>query len=76
MAKAFPADIQNRALRKLRLLDAAQAIEDLKLPPGNRLEILSGDRAGQMSIRINMQWRLCFIWKGQDAYEAEITDYH
>ena len=76
MVKAFPVDIQNRALRKLRLLDAAQTIDDLKVPPGNRLESLSGSRTGQMSIRINMQWRLCFIWKGQDAYEAEIIDYH
>lgn len=76
MVAAFPADIQNRALRKLRLLDAAQKIEDLKSPPGNRLEMLSGSRPGQMSIRVNMQWRLCFIWKGQDSYEAEIIDYH
>jgi len=76
MVKAFPVDIQNRALRKLRLLDAAQTIDDLKVPPGNRLESLSGSRTGQMSIRINMQWRLCFIWKGLDAYEAEIIDYH
>ena len=76
MVAAFLADIQNRALRKLRLLDAAQKIEDLKSPPGNHLEMLSGSRAGQMSIRVNMQWRLCFIWKGQDSYEAEIIDYH
>ena len=76
MVKAFPVDSQNRALRKLRLLDAAQTIDDLKVPPGNRLESLSGSRTGQMSIRINMKWRLCFIWRGRDAYEAEIIDYH
>ena len=74
--RSLPPDIQNRALRKLRLLDAAQTVNDLKVPPGNRLEALSGTRAGQMSIRINDQWRLCFIWDGTDATDVEIVDYH
>ncbi len=62
--------------RKLVLLDAAQALRDLKIPPGNRLEKLHGDRQGQYSIRINDQYRICFEWRGQDAYHVEITDYH
>jgi toxin HigB-1 len=62
--------------RKLALLDAATALDDLKNPPGNRLEKLRGDREGQFSIRINDQYRICFIWRGADAFEVEITDYH
>jgi proteic killer suppression protein len=58
------------------MLDAAMTLEDLKSPPGNRLEKLAGDRAGQWSIRINQQWRVCFEWRGSDAYEVEIVDYH
>lgn len=73
---SFPADIQERALRKLRQLDAAQRLDDLKLPPGNNLEQLKGSRLGQMSIRITQQWRLCFLWKNNEAYEVEIIDYH
>jgi proteic killer suppression protein len=69
-------DVQRLGLRKLRMLDAATALEDLKSPPGNRLEKLAGDRAGQWSIRVNQQWRLCFEWKGSDAYQVEIVDYH
>lgn len=69
-------DLQRVALRKLRQLDAATALEDLRVPPGNRLEKLSGDRAGQHSIRLNDQWRICFRWKKGDAYEVEIVDYH
>jgi toxin HigB-1 len=69
-------DIQNRALRKLRQLDAAKTLEDLRNPPGNRLETLKGNRAGQMSIRINDQWRICFRWSSGDAEQVEITDYH
>jgi proteic killer suppression protein len=64
------------ALRKLAMLDAAHRIEDLLVPPGNRLEPLKGDRAGQWSIRINDQWRVCFRWEGNDAYDVEICDYH
>jgi proteic killer suppression protein len=58
------------------MLDAATTLEDLKSPPGNRLEKLAGNRAGQWSIRLNQQWRICFEWKGSDAYQVEIVDYH
>ena len=74
--RRLPADIRRPALRKLLLLDAAESLEDLRSPPGNRLEKLFGDRAGQHSIRINDQWRICFLWKVSDAFEVEITDYH
>jgi proteic killer suppression protein len=63
-------------LRKLRQLDAARTLDDLRNPPGNRLEALKGDRKGQMSLRINEQWRLCFVWKNGDAEDVEIVDYH
>jgi proteic killer suppression protein len=69
-------DIQQVALRKLRMLNNAATIKDLRIPPANRLEKLTGDRAGQYSIRINDQWRICFEWRGGDAYDVEITDYH
>jgi proteic killer suppression protein len=75
-SRKFPADIQDRALRKLRQLDAAHTVEDLRNPPGNRLEALKGARAGQMSIRINDQWRICFRWSAGDAEDVEIVDYH
>ena len=75
-SRKFPADIQDRAIRKLRQLDAAATIEDLRKPPGNRLEALKGKRAGQMSIRINDQWRICFRWSAGDAEDVEIVDYH
>ena len=74
--RAFPSDMQDRALRKLRLIDAAQTVEDLKVPPGNRLEDLKSDRRGQKSIRINDQWRICFVWKDNEAFDVEIVDYH
>lgn len=74
--KRFPPDLQRVALRKLRMLDAAASLGDLRMPPGNRLERLRGDREGQYSIRINDQWRLCFLWRSGDAYEVEIVDYH
>jgi len=74
--KAFSRDFQRAALRKLVILDAAQTIEDLRIPPGNRLEKLSGDRDGQYSIRINDQWRVCFAWKNGDAWQVQIADYH
>ena len=70
------ADWQRVALRKLRQLDAAVGLQDLRVPPGNRLEKLSRDRAGQHSIRINDQWRICFRWLGGDAHDVEIVDYH
>ena len=69
-------ELQRTALRKLVALDAAEALHDLQIPPGNRLEKLSGDRQGYMSIRINDQWRICFHWKDGDAFDVEIADYH
>jgi toxin HigB-1 len=75
-SRKFPADIQNRALKKLSLLDAAQTLEDLRKFPGNRLEALSGNRKEQMSIRINDQWRICFVWNDGEAEQVEIVDYH
>ena len=72
----LPGDIQNRALRKLRQLDAALTLEDLRNPPGNRLEALKGDRKGQYSIRIQQQWRICFTWDNGNARDVEIVDYH
>ncbi len=74
--KRFGPDIQRLGLRKLRMLDAATLIEDLRIPPANRLERLRGDRAGQHSIRINRQWRICFVWRSGDAHDVEIVDYH
>jgi proteic killer suppression protein len=74
--RTFGVDIQRVALRKLRQLDAAMALEDLRLPPGNRLEKLRGAREGRYSIRINDQWRVCFEWREGDAYDVEIVDYH
>lgn len=70
------ANIENVALRKLRQLEIANRIEDLRIPPGNHLEALKGDRSGQYSIRINDQWRLCFYWSNTGADEVEIVDYH
>ncbi|MBM4145487.1 MAG: type II toxin-antitoxin system RelE/ParE family toxin [Nitrospira sp.] len=72
----LPGDIQQIALRKLRMLNNAQNMYDLRIPPSNRLEKLGGNRKGQYSIRINDQWRLCFVWKDNTAYNVEITDYH
>jgi proteic killer suppression protein len=74
--RRFPPDVHRAALRKLLLLDAAESLEDLRIPPGNRLEKLSGDRAGRHSIRVNDQWRVCFRWKDGDAEDVEIVDYH
>jgi proteic killer suppression protein len=72
----LPNDIQQIALRKLRMLNNARTLQDLRSPPANHLEKLSGDRSGQYSIRINDQWRICFEWRDGDAYEVEIVDYH
>lgn len=69
-------DVQRMAQRKLAVLDAAESLKDLRVPPGNRLEKLSGDREGQHSIRINDQWRICFRWRDGDALDVEIADYH
>jgi proteic killer suppression protein len=68
--------LQRATLRKLLLMDAAESLDDLRVPPGNRLEKLAGDRAGQYSIRINDQYRVCFRWQGGDAHDVEIVDYH
>ena len=75
-SRVLPGDIQDRALRKLRQLDASRNLDDLRNPPGNRLEPLKGDRKGQWSIRINDQWRICFRWVEGDAHDLEIADYH
>ena len=72
----FNCTIERLALRKLVMLHSANAIDDLRTPPGNMLELLRGDRAGQYSIRINRQWRICFTWRNGDAYHVEICDYH
>lgn len=75
-SRKLPQDIQQVALRKLRMLNRAMTLQDLRVPPANRLEKLSGDRAGQYSIRINDQWRICFEWQDGDAHNVEIVDYH
>jgi proteic killer suppression protein len=75
-SKAVPTELRERALSKLLVLNAATNIEDLRAPPGNRLEKLRGDREGQYSIRVNRQYRVCFSWIGADAHDVEITDYH
>jgi len=75
-SRKLPADIQQVALRKLRMINNAININDLRGPPANRLEKLSGNRAGQYSIRINDQWRICFDWRGSNAFNVEIADYH
>ena len=74
--RRWSADLQRAARRKLAMLDAADNLKDLRAPPSNRLEKLSGRRVGQYSIRINDQWRLCFEWRQGDAYQVEIVDYH
>lgn len=75
-SKKLPSDIQGIALRKLIMLDAAEKLSDLKVPPNNKLEALKDDRKGQHSIRINGQYRICFVWFNNEAYNVEITDYH
>ena len=75
-SRKLPGDIQQIALRKLRMINRTQSLQDLRVPPANRLEKLAGDRAGQFSTRINDQWRICFIWQDGDVLEAEIVDYH
>lgn len=72
----LPQNIQRLAARKLEILDGSEELDDLKSPPGNRLEALAGNRIGQHSIRINDQWRICFIWRDGNAFEVEIADYH
>ncbi len=74
--KGVPPDVARRAVMKLFLLGTVTRLEDLRAPPGNRLEALSGARAGQHSIRVNDRWRVCFVWKDGDAYDVEFVDYH
>ena len=76
ISRKLPQDIQRVAFRKLRMLNRARSLEDLRVPPANRLEALKGDRKGQHSIRINDQWRVCFPWQDGDAHSVEIVDYH
>jgi len=75
-SRKLPPDIQQSARRKLELLNVANVLNDMRVPPGNRLEKLVGDRDGQHSIRIDQRWRICFIWKDGEAYDVEIVDYH
>ncbi len=75
-SRRFPANLHKAAWSKLAILDAAERLDDLRVPPGNHLEKLSGKRVGQYSIRVNDQYRVCFEWRSGDAYEVEITDYH
>ena len=75
-SKRFPASIHQRAYKKLRMLHNAKTLTDLRIPPSNCLEKLTGDRQEQYSIRINRQWRICFDWENGDAYEVEMVDYH
>ena len=74
--RGLPTSIQSRARTKLLMIDAAGRLDDLRAPPGNRLEALRGDRRGQYSIRINDQWRICFAWRAASAWDVEIVDYH
>jgi toxin HigB-1 len=75
-SRKLPSDIQQVALRKLRMLNRAETLQDLRVPPANRLERLVGDREGQYSIRVNDQWRICFEWQDGEALDVEIVDYH
>ena len=75
-SRRLPGNIQQRALNKLAMLNNARDLNDLRIPPANRLEALSGNRAGQHSIRLNQQWRICFRWEAGDALNVEIVDYH
>ena len=74
--KGYPGDVMKIAHRKLFQIEHATRLDDLRAPPGNKLEALAGDRRGQHSIRINDQWRICFVWKDGDAHDVEIVDYH
>ncbi len=75
-SRKLPPEIQRNARRKLEVLNVARALDDLRVPPGNCLEKLVGNRQGQHSIRINQRWRICFVWRRGDAYDVEIVDYH
>ncbi|MES2175578.1 MAG: type II toxin-antitoxin system RelE/ParE family toxin [Pseudomonadota bacterium] len=75
-SRKLPPDIQQRAFIRLQMIEAADMLDDLRNPPSNRLHALDRDHAGQHSISTNMQWRICFVWKDDDAHDVEITDYH
>ena len=75
-SKKLPTDIQRVAMKKLWMIDATPDINSLRIPPGNRLELLHGDREGQYSIQINEQWRICFLWRDGNSYDVEIVDFH
>ena len=75
-SRRFPPPLQPAARRKLEILDAAETLQDLRVPPSNHLEKLSGARAGRYSIRVNIRWRICFVWKDGHAHRVEIVDYH
>jgi proteic killer suppression protein len=75
-SKKYPSDIHRIAFRKLRMINRAQNINDLRAPPANRLEKMKGNRSGQYSVRINDQWRICFEWYDNDAFKVDIVDYH
>ena len=75
-SRRLPDDLQRRAFKKLAILNAAITLDNLKVPPGNQLETLRGNRAGQHSIRINDQYRVCFVWRDGNAFEVEVVDYH
>jgi proteic killer suppression protein len=76
VSRRLPRDIQETARRKLRMVNNARSLQDLRIPPANRLEALKGDLDGRQSIRVNDQWRICFIWRDDNAYQVEIVDYH
>jgi len=76
VSRRLPRDIQDSARRKLRMVNNARTLQDLRVPPANRLEALKGDLEGRQSIRVNDQWRICFIWRDDNAYQVEIVDYH
>jgi len=75
-SRKLPSDIQQVSRRKLRMINSAESLNDLRIPPANRLEALKGGRSGQHNIRINDQWRICFVWQGGNATNVEIVDYH
>lgn len=75
-SRRLPSEVLGRAMRRLEYIDLAKNLEDLRIPPSNRLHALRGDRVGQFSISVNEQWRICFCWENGDAFEVEITDYH
>lgn len=76
LSRRLPVNIQQAARRKMRMLNNAFTLDDLRIPPGNRLEALKGNRSGQYSLRVNDRWRICFVWSEEDARDVEIVDYH